>query len=331
MFRNRRVAVVVPCYDVAARVPGVIRTLPDFVDDIVVVDDGSADDPGAAAQATGRPGIVVLRHADNRGVARAMATGFAKALELGADLIVKVDGDGQMDPSQMSTLLAPIVAGEADLTKGNRLLRRRDRAGMPWLRLVGNVILSFLTKLASGYWNIFDPTNGYVAMRRKVVEEIEIERLGPRYFFEISLLCQAYLIGAVVRDIAMPSRYGGEPSSLSPHRASITFPFLLLRACVRRVARQHFIRDFTPVALFLLSGSVLSGVGLVLGLAVWSHNSRLHLETPAGTVVLVGVLLLLGSHLLLQALVLDIGSVPSRSPWLATRGTDPRPRARKPR
>ena len=317
MYRNRRVAVVVPCFEVAHRVPDVIGTLPDFVDHVIVVDDGLSDDLAAALAARQRPGVVMLRHDRNLGVARAMATGFRRALELGADVVVKLDGDGQMDPDQMAHLVAPIVAGQADLTKGNRLLRRRHRAGMPRVRLLGNVVLSFLTKLASGYWNIFDPTNGYVAVRREVLDEIDLERLGPRYFFEISLLCEAYLIGAVVRDVSMPSRYGGEPSSLSPRHAVQAFPPLLVRACARRVARQHFMRDFTPVALFLITGALMGGAGLAGGLLMWSRNSRLHLPTPVGTIALFGLLVLLGSNLLLQALVLDIGSVPAKSPWTA--------------
>jgi dolichol-phosphate mannosyltransferase len=317
MFRSRRVAVVVPCYDVARQLPDVIRTLPGLVDEVIVVDDGSRDELAGTVAAGMSRDVVLLRHDRNRGLARAMETGFRKALDLGADIVVKIDGDGQMDPGQMERLITPIVAGQADIAKGNRLLSRRHRAGMPRVRLLGNLALSFLTKLASGYWNIFDPTNGYIAVRRQVLEEIDLDRLGPGYFFEISLLCQAYLSGAVVRDVSMPARYLGERSSLSPHRASLMFPFLLMRAFIRRVARQHFLRDFTPVALFLMTGAIMSGAGLGGSWMVWWRNSRLHRPTPTGTIALFGVLVLLGSNLLLQALVLDIGSVPNRSPWAA--------------
>jgi dolichol-phosphate mannosyltransferase len=315
MFHNRRVAVVVPCYNVAAHVVSVISTLPDLVDHVVVVDDGSTDDCAAAVASVASPRVVLVRHATNLGLARAMESGFARAVACGADVVVKMDGDGQMDPAELPRLLQPIVAGTADLTKGNRFLRRRHLAGMPAVRLLGNVGLSFLTKAASGYWNIFDPTNGYVAIRREVLEEIDMHRLGPRYFFESSLLCEAYLTGAVVRDVSVPARYNGEKSSLSIHRTTAAFPFLLLRAAVRRIAIQHFIRDFTPVALFLVTGLVLMALGFAYGWNAWALNAAAHQQTAPGTVAIMAIPLVAGAQLILQAIVLDIGSVPTRSPW----------------
>lgn len=315
MFRNRRVAVVVPCYDVAEQLESVVEALPDFVDHVVIVDDGSSSPVAEAIGLRARPKALSIRHEVNRGLARAMETGFRKALELDADVIVKVDGDGQMDPLEMPRLLAPIIAGHADITKGNRFLRRRHLAGMPPLRLMGNLILSFLSKLATGYWNVFDPTNGYLAVRRQVIEEIDLTRLGPGYFFETSFLCQAFLIGAVVRDVSIPARYGREKSALSLPWVSLLFPFLLLRACLRRIALQHFVRDFTPVALFLVTGTAMLGGGLAYGTSVWRHSASLHQATPTGTIIIISMLVLAGFHLLVQAFVLDVGSVPSRSPW----------------
>jgi hypothetical protein len=226
-----------------------------------------------------------------------------------------MDGDGQMDPGQLPRLLAPIAAGEADLVKGNRFLRRAHLAGMPALRRAGNLALSFLTKVASGYWNVFDPTNGYVAVRRQVIEEIDRTRLGPGYFFETSLLCEAYLAGAVARDVSIPARYGEEASSLSLRRTLVTFPPLLLRAFARRIVFQHFVRDFTPVALFLVVGTALSLFGAGFGLHNWLMRAGTGAPTPTGTIVLALVPLVLGLQLLLQATVMDIGSVPTRSPW----------------
>ncbi len=314
MYQNRRVAVVVPCYDVGDRLAGVLDALPGFVDDVVIVDDGSANPVRVPPRRTG-PRIVTLRHAVNRGLARAMETGLRAALNLGADIVVKVDGDGQMDPSQMERLVAPIAAGHADIAKGNRFLRRSHLAGMPLARVAGNLALSFMSKLASGYWTVFDPTNGYIAVRRQVLEEIDLSRLGPGYFFEISLLCQAFLVGAVARDVSMPARYNGEKSSLSIRRAALVFPFLLVRAYVRRMALQHFVREFTPVALFLIAGASMLGAGLACGTRTWLHSASLHQATPTGTIVVVAMLVLAGFHLLVQALVMDIGSVPARSPW----------------
>jgi glycosyltransferase involved in cell wall biosynthesis len=315
MFRNHRVVVVVPCFNVGRHLTGVLEDVPRFVDEVVVVDDGSDDDVAQAVAAARRSGVTILRHDKNRGLARAMQTGLRRALSIGADIVVKVDGDGQMDATAMGRLLEPVAAGAVDLAKGNRFVHRRHLAGMPRRRLVGNLLLSFLTKLASGYWSVFDPTNGYLAIRRELLEEVDLDRLGPGFFFEISLLCQANLAGAVVRDVAIPARYGGEPSALSLPRTILMFPPLLVRAFLRRLALQHFLRDFTPVALLLLTGGLISLVGLWYGAAAWLHHSALHQPTPAGTIAVAALPTLAGFHLLLQAFVLDIGSVPTQSPW----------------
>jgi glycosyltransferase involved in cell wall biosynthesis len=329
MFRNRRVAVVVPCYEVGDRAAHVVAALPAFVDHVIVVDDGSSVPVASAIERMAPAKTIVIRHETNRGLARAMETGYRKALELHADVVVKVDGDGQMDPAEMPRLLAPIVAGQADVAKGNRFLRRRHLAGMPLFRLCGNLVLSFLSKLATGYWNLFDPTNGYVAVRREALEEMDLARLGPGYFFEISLLCQACLLGAVGRDVSMPARYGDEKSSLSLRRASAMFPVYLLRAFVRRIALQHFIRDFTAVALLLLSGGTMLGTGLIYGTSVWRHSASVHQATPTGTIILVLMLVLAGFHLLVQAFVMDVGSVPTRSPWPSAEAGRSRPVPRR--
>ena len=316
MFQDRCIVVVVPCYNAAARVTDVIRSLPAFVDHAVIVDDGSRDDVQSALRPLQpSPRLTVLHHDANRGLARAMETGFRHALTLGADIIVKMDADGQMDPAELPRLLAPLVAGHADLTKGNRFLHRRHLAGMPPVRIAGNLGLSFLTKLASGYWNVFDPTNGYVAARREVIEEIDLARLGPRHFFETSLLCQVYLVGAVVRDVSIPARYGTERSSLSMSRTLVEFPVLLLRAAFRRIVLQHFFRDFTAVALFLVTGGLMTGLGISWGFWTWTRSAQLHQATPTGTIAVILLPVLVGFQLLLQALVMDIASVPVRSPW----------------
>jgi dolichol-phosphate mannosyltransferase len=317
MFHRHRVTVVVPCYDVARHVVAVVTSLPAFVDHVVVVDDGSRDDFAAAASAIRSDHVTVIRHPRNLGLAMAMKSGIREALRAGADIVVKVDGDGQMDPDEMARLVGPVAAGDADLAKGNRLMRRRHLAGMPQARLAGNLLLSVLAKFASGYWNVSDPSNGYLAIRRELLEEIELDRLGPRYFFETSLLCEANLAGAVVREVPMPARYGAERSSLSVRAAATGFPLLLLRACLRRVALRHFLRDFTPVALFSVVGAALVTLGAAYGLRGWLHHSALGEPTPAGTIAVAGLPVIAGFQLLLQALVLDIGSVPTRSPWAA--------------
>lgn len=316
VFNGHRIAVIVPSFRVAAHLPEVLRGLPPFVDHILVVDDGSPDDVSAA---TCTERTELLRHASNQGLAAAMVTGLRRALELDVDVIVKMDGDGQMDPTYLPALLGPITADEADLTKGNRFMKRRHLAGMPAERRAGNLVLSFVTKVASGYWNIFDPTNGYIAIRRELASEMDLDRLGPRYYFETSLLCEAYLAGAVVRDIPIPARYRDENSGLSLTWAAAAFPRLLARSFARRIVLRYFVRDFTPFALFLVAGCLLAGTGLALGLWNWIERAGTGQPTPTGTIILALLPLLVGFQLLLQAVVMDIGNVPTSSPWRGLR------------
>lgn len=316
MYRGRRIAVVIPCYEIARHIRDVVDTIPDIIDDVVLVDDGSTDDLHAQLQQIQRAGMIVLRHDNNQGLARAMTTGLRAAVGCGADIIVKMNGDGQMDPVHLVRLLRPIVRQEADFTKGNRFVHRRDLRGMPPVRMFGNLGLSFVTKLASGYWNIFDPTNGYIALRREVVENLEMERLGPGYFFETSLLVEAYLTGAVLKDIAIPSRYADEESSLSPGKILVRFPWLLVRAGVRRILIRYFLRDFTAVALFLVAGGLLSVFGVTFGGLEWLERYGTGVPTPTGTILVAVLPLLAGFQLLVQAAVMDIASVPQKSPWL---------------
>jgi glycosyltransferase involved in cell wall biosynthesis len=294
----------------------VVRTLPAFVDDVVLVDDASPDGLESALLDLERPGLHVVRRSVNGGVGAAVVDGFRKATSLNADIIVKMDGDGQMDPAHLARLLLPIIRRQADLTKGNRFMHRWTLRGMPAPRLLGNVALSFMAKMASGYWHLFDPTNGYIALRRQLVEVLAFHRLAPRYFFEISLLSEAYLAGAVAKDVGMPALYADEKSSLSIARVLLQFPALLFRTACRRVIIRYFLWDFTPVALFLVFGLALLTFGVTFGGWHWATNYSQGVPTPTGTIVLSMACLFLGFELVLQALVMDIINVPRESEWV---------------
>jgi dolichol-phosphate mannosyltransferase len=315
MLDQTRVAVVVPCYRADRHIAEVVRTLPAFVDDIVVVDDGSPTPIAEALAAVVDPRLVLIRHDVNRGLARAMATGYTAALERGAHVAVKMDGDGQMDPAHLPRLLAPIVDGTADFCKGNRFLHRRLMVEMPMLRRVGNLALSFLAKAATGYWPIFDPTNGYVAVRRELLEAIDFDRLGPGYFFEISLLREACLAGAAAVDVPIAARYGTEVSHLSIGRVLVAFPLHLAASIVRRIGLRYFLWDFSVVGVFLVVGLPLFTFGLLFGIWHWVERMGTLTPTPTGTLLLAALPLVLGFQLLLQAWVMDIANVPTRSRW----------------
>ncbi|HEX5719797.1 MAG TPA: glycosyltransferase family 2 protein, partial [Thermoanaerobaculia bacterium] len=246
----------------------------------------------------------------NGGVGAAMITGYRQALELGADVVVKMDGDDQMNPKHLLPLLDPILAGEADYTKGSRFFHTRQLRQMPFVRRAGNLGLSFLTKASSGYWDVFDPTNGYTAIHRRVLEVLDWNNIDRRWFFETSMLIELNLARAVVRDVQIPAKYGDERSSLSAASALVRFPRRLLGAFFRRLWLQYFVRDFSPVSLFLVSGTLLSLFGTIWGLAHWVRSSQTGIEASTGTVMVAVVPLILGVQLLLQAVSLDIQNTP---------------------
>lgn len=309
--RPTRVVVVVPAYRVEREVGEVLRRMPAWVRHVLVVDDASDDGTAAAVQAVGDPRVELLRHAENQGVGGAMRTGFARALELGADVVVKMDGDGQMDPRALGDLVAPLLAAEADYAKGNRFRDLSTLAGMPPLRRAGNMALSFLVKAATGYWHCFDPTNGYVAIRAEVLAALPLERLDRTYYFETSMLERLYLLGAVVRDVPIPARYGSERSQLSIPRVVAQFPGRLARGLARRLVLRNFLHDFSMESVYLLFGAPMLAFGVVFGAVHWVRYARAGVGAPVGTVMLATLLVLLGFQLLLSAVAIDLSSEPT--------------------
>jgi glycosyltransferase involved in cell wall biosynthesis len=307
-----QVAVVIPAYRAAAHIAGVLRGIPEFVAWIIVVDDCSPDDAAAIVEEQSRrdPRIRLLRHAENQGVGGAVLTGYAEAHRLGAEIVVKMDGDGQMDPAHLPALIAPLLRGEADYAKGNRYLHARQLRAMPLPRRLGNLGLSFLTKLASGYWNIFDPTNGYTAIHASLVPLLDQEAIGRRYFFESSMLLELSLLRAVVRDVYIPARYGDETSNLSIIKTLSQFPAALLKGFCRRVWIQYVVRDFSIASLYAIAGLALLLSGGVFGAIRWCSSAQQGVTTPTGTVMLAALPVLLGIQLLLQAVSLDIQNQP---------------------
>lgn len=311
-FDGVRVTVVVPAYHVEAQIERVLSAMPAFVEHIVVVDDASRDGTAAAiARAVGRDGRVhVASHAENQGVGGAMVTGFRKAIELGADIVVKMDGDGQMSPDDLPALLDPLMRGEADYAKGNRFRHFSALGRMPLSRRIGNLGLSFAGKAATGYWHCFDPTNGFFAIRAEVLSDLPLDQVHRRYFFEISLLALLYLAGAVIRDVPMPARYHDEKSSLSVSRALIEFPAHLVRCLARRIALKHFLYDFTLESLMILTGVPMLLFGLIFGGGNWIRYAAAGVAAPTGTIMVAALPVILGFQLLLTAATLDLQSVP---------------------
>ena len=320
-FRRYKIAAVIPAYRVEKEIRSVLRGLPAYIKHIVVVDDASPDRTADMVTALGKRDrrLVLIRHEQNQGVGGAMVTGFRKALDLGAQIIVKVDGDDQMDLSHLSDLLTPLIQGKADYAKGNRFRDFTALRQMPAIRRIGNMGLGFLTKAATGYWNLFDPTNGFLAIRAQTLAQLPLDQIDWGYFFETSMLANLYLLGAVVLDVPMPARYRGEASSLSIHRVLLEFPPKLFGTLIRRMFLKNFIYDFSMGSIYLLAGLPLLLFGLIFGILKWIQYAQLGIAAPTGTVILPTLSVLLGIQLLLSAIEIDLRSVPQRplSPPLA--------------
>jgi dolichol-phosphate mannosyltransferase len=306
-----KVAVVIPCYKVRRHILGVIEGLPAVVDQIYCVDDKCPEDSGGLIEASCRdPRVTVVRHAENQGVGGATLTGYRAAIAGGADVLIKIDGDGQMDPELIELFVAPIAEGRADYAKGNRFHNIEDTRGMPAIRVFGNACLSFITKLSSGYWQVFDPTNGYTAIERTVAQRIVDRPVARRYFFESDMLFHLYMERAAVADVPMPSRYGDEESNLRIGRIFASFAMSNLRNMIRRVVVQHYLRDFSLGSVELVAGLAALVFGLFFGALRWYHSSVSGQAASAGAVMLSAMPILLGFQLCLNALSYDIQSVP---------------------
>ncbi len=311
-LRKFAIAVVIPAYQVADTIEAVLSELPDYLRHIIVVDDASSDNTSELVQACAKRDrrIVLVRHEQNQGVGGAMLTGFKKALELGAHVVVKIDGDHQMDPAYIPELVTPLLEGKADYAKGNRFRDFESLRHMPQIRRIGNLGLSFLTKAATGYWNCFDPTNGFFAIRVEMLAELPLERIDHRYFFETSMLANLYLLGAFILDVPIPARYRGERSSLSIWRVLVEFPIKLFVTLLRRILLRYYLFDFSMVSVYLLTGIPLILFGLIFGSIKWAQYLQLGVPAPTGTVILPTLALILGIQILLSAIEIDMNAMP---------------------
>ncbi|CAN5780390.1 hypothetical protein BH23GEM7_BH23GEM7_39550 [soil metagenome] len=322
--REPHIAVVLPCFNEERYLAGVLAALPEMVRTIVVVDDGSTDGTAEVLGSVADPRLVTIRHPYNQGVGAAMASGYRAALERGAEICVKMDGDGQMAAEHLPRLIAPLLRREADYSKGNRFRDLEALARMPRLRLIGNGVLSFLTKLVSGYWTIFDPTNGYTAIHSSVLRRLNVLRLDRRYFFETSMLIELNIQGAVVRDVEIPARYADETSSLSVWAEVLRFPPRLLRGFARRFFWRYMIRDFNVLTLCVLAAVPLLLFGVLFGGYRWWLSAATGIPATAGTTILAALPIILGFQCLLSAVMLDMLYQPARPLVRASRSSVPR-------
>jgi dolichol-phosphate mannosyltransferase len=317
--RAPMVAVVIPCYRVTQHITDVIARIGPECHQIYVVDDCCPDNSGDYVQRHCTDSrIRIIRHERNLGVGGAVMTGYQAALMRGADILVKIDGDGQMPPELIGRFIAPIRDGIADYTKGNRFYDLSNLRSMPRLRIFGNAALSFMSKFSSGYWDVFDPTNGYTAIHSRLAAHLPLDRISRRYFFESDMLFRLNTLRAVVVDVPMSARYSGELSHLKVSDIFGEFLWGHSRNFAKRIFYNYFLRDLSAASLQLVLGCLLVVAGATYGVLKWSFNPGD--PATAGTVMLAALPIMLGLQLVLAFLMWDMQSVP-RIP-IHTRLTD---------
>lgn len=306
-----RIAVAIPCYKVTQHVLGVIDAIGHEVEAIYAVDDACPDGSGRFIEQNNRDSRVrVLYNPENRGVGGAIVTAYEAAIADGMDVVVKVDGDGQMDPTLLPHFVRPIIRGQADYTKGNRFYRPESLRGMPPVRLFGNAALSFLTKLSCGYWSLMDPTNGYTAVHTAVLRKLPLEKLERRYFFETDMLYHLNTIRAVVHDVPMDSVYADEESNLKVSKVLPEFLHKHAARLVKRYVYLYLLRDFNIGSLYSILGFLLCLIGVIFGSMHWMHGIVTGQLASSGTVMFAALPLIIGIQFFIAFLHYDVSNVP---------------------
>ena len=308
MLGGKRVAVVVPAHDEETLIAQTLTGIPAFVDRIYVVDDASRDATAERARGVGDPRVEVIAHEQNRGVGAAIVTGYHRAVEEGVDVTCVMAADNQMDPADLEKIALPVVRGELDYAKANRLISGEAWRVIPRSRYLGNAVLSLLTKIASGYWHVADSQAGYTAVSITALRRLDLDRIYRGYGFPNDMLVHLNVWNARVRDFPSRPVYGvGERSGIKIRRVVPRISWLLLKGFLWRLREKYVIRDFHPLVFFYALGMVMTLAGLVLGVV----ETALRIAGNAvsvGTVVLVALLLIAGSQFTLFAMWFDMES-----------------------
>ncbi len=309
MLNASTIAVVIPCYKVIHHILDVIQKIGPEVQAIYIVDDHCPDHSADFVERHSLDErLHLIRLPENLGVGGAVMAGYRAAIKNGADIIVKLDGDGQMDPTLILQLVTPILMGHADYTKGNRFFNLEKIRAMPNIRLFGNALLSLITKLSSGYWELFDPTNGYTAIHATVAHHLPFHKISQRYFFESDMLFRLNTLRAVVVDVPMDACYGDEVSHLNIKKIIGEFLRKHARNFFKRIFYNYYLRNMSLASIELPLGLCLLLFGLIFGSTQWRHFAALALPTPTGTIMIAALSIMMGLQFLMAFLNYDINT-----------------------
>ncbi|WOZ79004.1 glycosyltransferase family 2 protein [Kosakonia sacchari] len=314
MDKFPHLCVIIPAYKVKKQIMWVINNIDSYITRIYIIDDCCPDRSGefVTAECTDER-VVVIQHANNLGVGGAVMSGYKQAIADGMDIAIKIDGDGQMDPRLIPDLIAPIIAGNADYTKGNRFFDLESLSSMPRIRLLGNAVLSFMNKLSSGYWDVFDPTNGFTAIHCEVLKNLPFEKISKRYFFESDMLFRLNILRATVIDVPMDAKYDDEDSNLSIKKVLGEFFYKNFRNTLKRIFYNYYLRGLSIASIELPLGIMMFIFGVLFGADSWFDSYNEGVTASPGTVMLASLPIILGVQLILAFFSYDIRSVPGEA------------------
>ena len=310
-LNNYRIGVIIPYYNAKDFIADVIKNLPEYIDTIYLVNDASLEE--IPSQVNTFLKVKIIDCEVNLGVGGAVKKGFIAGITDNMDYLIKVDADGQMESKYIPDLLKPLIQSTADYAKGNRFHDFAKLRKMPFIRKIGNLILSFLTKSATGYWHVFDPTNGFFAIKTASLTKMNFQKLSNRYFFETSILSELYFQKARIVDVPMSAVYGDETSNMKVWKMPFVFLPKLIRLFISRIVKRYFIYDFNISSVYLIFGLPLFLFGIIYGVYNWIYYSSRDIFTPTGTIMIITLCIILGFQLLLQVINNDIENSPRPS------------------
>jgi len=306
LFKAYKIGVVVPAYNEALLIQETIDGIPDYVDKIYVINDCSTDRTGEIVDQMVDPRIVPIHHEVNKGVGAAIINGYKRALADEMDLVAVMAGDNQMDPTHLPRLLFPIIEGKADYTKGNRLISKDLRKGMSAWRAFGNGLLTLITKIGSGYWNIADPQNGYTVISREALEALDLDSVYTYYGYCNDLLIKLNAFGLQTMDVSMPARYGRETSTIKYSAYIRKVAPMIFRGFLWRLKMKYIVFDFHPLVLFYIASMLLVPIGFLFGVWIVMQKLVFHGQVSANYPLLDVFISLMGMQLLLFAMFFDM-------------------------